>query len=362
MEAEKGQTEEEIRAEEEHMQELSSLFGSFDRNGDGNVSKKEMLKSLKKNESDFHKILGLKARSNKGKQSRAVARFFKGADDDGDSQLDFEEFLTAVKAVEEEAAAEEEEKKKEEEEVVTRKIQRSTYAFGRNSFGQLGVGHFRPAPNPTILARSTPNFHFECISSGEAHTVARGSDGFYYGWGDNSCGQLGFHHHDFNRKVDHEVEVDFIATTRFGAPTLLEKLNHLDPTNVVCGQYHSLALVPKRGKGAVVSFGKNDCGQLGNYFDDLSDHDIPAVIPDLLPVSSRDQDVDPHRLPEEAVQDGFHHMAAGVGTSYVWKVTSLDSNVAEAKAKEDAAVAARAAVGVTEQCQTQLVTGGVVAS
>jgi alpha-tubulin suppressor-like RCC1 family protein len=236
--------------------------------------------------------------------------------------------------IEEEGAEGGEEEGSEDDE--GQRIERKTFAFGRNSYGQLGVGHFRPVTEPTVVARSTPYFNFEEISSGEQHTVARGTDGLYYGWGDNSYGQLGFHHHDFNRKDDHEVEVDFIATTRFGAPTMLEKLNYLEPENVCCGEHHTLAITNSQ----VISFGSNNCGQLGNYFDDLSDHDVPAIIPDLLPVTSRDQCIDPHRLPPAAVKDGFHHMAAGVSTSYVWKATSFDRDGKDVKATMEAESAA----------------------
>jgi hypothetical protein len=95
------------QTEKEQNRALRALFDSFDSNGDGNVSKKELLNSLKSREADFHQVLGLPEHSGHGRKSRAVKRFFRSADDDGDSQLDFDEFVAAVKVVAQEVQREE---------------------------------------------------------------------------------------------------------------------------------------------------------------------------------------------------------------------------------------------------------------
>jgi hypothetical protein len=100
-----GDDQSEVADEKPH--ELRALFDSLDINGDGNVSKKELVKALKSRESDFYQVLRLPERTGSQRKSRAVARFFRSADDDGDSQLNFDEFVVAVKAVEQEAKLEE---------------------------------------------------------------------------------------------------------------------------------------------------------------------------------------------------------------------------------------------------------------
>jgi hypothetical protein len=64
----------EVADEKPH--ELRALFDSLDINGDGNVSKKELVKALKSRESDFYQVTRLPERTSSQRKSRAVARFF----------------------------------------------------------------------------------------------------------------------------------------------------------------------------------------------------------------------------------------------------------------------------------------------
>jgi Ca2+-binding EF-hand superfamily protein len=110
------------RKEEEHP-ELRALFDSLDVNGDGAVSKQELVKGVHRMDvkSGVHLVMGLPAHAIATRKANAVDRFFNHADVDGDSKLAFAEFVAAVKAVGQEAAAEEEQAKKEAKEAQAKK-------------------------------------------------------------------------------------------------------------------------------------------------------------------------------------------------------------------------------------------------
>jgi Ca2+-binding EF-hand superfamily protein len=101
-------------AEEEHP-ELCALFKSLDVDGDGAVSKQELVKGIQRmgDKSGVHLVMGLPAHATTQRKSKALNRFFSSADNDGDSQLDFAEFVAAVKTVGQEAEVGEEQARKE---------------------------------------------------------------------------------------------------------------------------------------------------------------------------------------------------------------------------------------------------------
>jgi alpha-tubulin suppressor-like RCC1 family protein len=65
------------------------------------------------------------------------------------------------------------------------------YAWGNNADGQLGLGPSagdQDTPQPVILG---PGVRAVAVSAGQEHTLAIGSDGHVYAWGDDSTGELG---------------------------------------------------------------------------------------------------------------------------------------------------------------------------
>ncbi len=67
-------------------------------------------------------------------------------------------------------------------------IDGTVYTWGANTFGQLGdvssLNYFRAEPTPVMFAANA------IVACGYTHTFARRTDGNWYGWGDNSAGQL----------------------------------------------------------------------------------------------------------------------------------------------------------------------------
>ncbi len=63
---------------------------------------------------------------------------------------------------------------------------------GSNSFAQLGVGNAKSLLNSWI--EFVPPVVFLHISCGNSHTIALAEGGSAWGWGSNTCGQLGLGH------------------------------------------------------------------------------------------------------------------------------------------------------------------------
>jgi 6-phosphogluconolactonase (cycloisomerase 2 family)/alpha-tubulin suppressor-like RCC1 family protein/fibronectin type 3 domain-containing protein len=116
----------------------------------------------------------------------------------------------------------------------------TVWAWGNNSYGQLGDGS-------TTTNRSTPVqasglSGVTAIAAGAGHTLALKSDGTVWAWGRNSYGQLG----------------DGSTTTRT-TPVKVSGLSGV--TAIVAGSSHSLAL---KSDGTVWGWGNNGYGQLGD--------------------------------------------------------------------------------------------------
>jgi ankyrin repeat protein len=86
---------------------LRAFFDGLDINADGTLTKTELVKALKFRENEFYKLVGINERTTSKGKSRCVDRFFEEANNDGDTTLNFEEFVAAVEALEREAKLEE---------------------------------------------------------------------------------------------------------------------------------------------------------------------------------------------------------------------------------------------------------------
>ncbi|XP_058403470.1 E3 ISG15--protein ligase HERC5 [Diceros bicornis minor] len=171
------------------------------------------------------------------------------------------------------------------------------FSWGQNLYGQLGVGRtFDSTPTPQIVERLS-GVPLVQISAGEAHSMALSMSGNVYSWGRNGFGQLGLGHTN-NQDSPSLVEalasqkVEFLAcggshtavltkdglVFTFGAgkygqlghnstqnelrPCLVTELVGNRVTQIACGRCHTLAYVSDLGK--VFSFGSGEEGQLGN--------------------------------------------------------------------------------------------------
>ncbi|PYJ80770.1 MAG: hypothetical protein DME22_23235, partial [Verrucomicrobia bacterium] len=65
-------------------------------------------------------------------------------------------------------------------------------AWGQNFFGQLGVGFVSASRSaPLLVPFPAGNNSWQAIAAGGFHALAVGGDGRLYAWGDNTFGQLG---------------------------------------------------------------------------------------------------------------------------------------------------------------------------
>lgn len=110
------------------------------------------------------------------------------------------------------------------------------YAWGRNTYGQLGDGTKTRQVTPQLILS---NGVVE-VESGADHTVALRADGTVISWGRNRYGQLG--HSGTQVRL---------------TPTVVPGLSGI--TQVRVGRDHSLAV----GNGSLYAWGRNDGGQLG---------------------------------------------------------------------------------------------------
>jgi hypothetical protein len=117
------------------------------------------------------------------------------------------------------------------------------YAWGQNHFGQLGDGSNTDRLVPVRVSLPA-GVTATAVSAGGIHNLALGSDGKLYAWGDNVYGQLG----------------DGSTTNRL-TPGAVSLQAGVTATAVSAGTYHSLAL---GSEGKLYSWGYNANGQLGD--------------------------------------------------------------------------------------------------
>jgi RCC1 and BTB domain-containing protein len=123
-----------------------------------------------------------------------------------------------------------------------------TYAFGRNTYNQLGFGHNRVVNKIQIVEQLCDQQIID-FSNSRFHSIARNTSGKVYCWGWNIRGLLGIGSKD----------------KRYHKPILNQYLNNEFVIAISCGVYHSLVLT---NCGEVYAWGWNYCGQIGNGCND----------------------------------------------------------------------------------------------
>ena len=127
----------------------------------------------------------------------------------------------------------------------------NAYAWGNNKYGQLGDGTTSQRNTPvkvSKLADAPADFTYVQVSAGQYHSLAVGSDGNAYAWGNNGYSRLGDG-----------------TTTRRTTPVKVGKpadaRTDLAYVQVSAGDRHSLAL---GSDGNAYTWGLNSNGQLGD--------------------------------------------------------------------------------------------------
>ncbi len=122
-------------------------------------------------------------------------------------------------------------------------VQGNLWTFGRNDFGQLGMGLDDPKNKKCNDPQKLEYFAQKRvkiveISCGAAHTVARDSNSYVYAWGLNNWGQIG------NGKTDNQLK-----------PVRLTKIDEVPIVKIHCGYYHNIALSEENH---IYTWGRND--------------------------------------------------------------------------------------------------------
>ncbi|MDT7510936.1 InlB B-repeat-containing protein [Bifidobacterium sp. H6bp9] len=182
----------------------------------------------------------------------------------------------------------------------------NAYAWGSNNRGQLGDGTTSQRTTPVVVRtpdRSTypdlpKDFTYVQVSAGANHSLALGSDGNAYAWGDNGNGQLGSNTTSRNTPV------------RIGKPADLPK--DFTYVQVSAGDQYSLAV---GSDGNAYAWGSNNRGQLGDGT--TSQRTTPVVV--RTPDRSTYPDL-PKDFTYVQVSAGANHsLAVGSdGNAYAW--------------------------------------------
>lgn len=114
------------------------------------------------------------------------------------------------------------------------------YSFGKNSFGQLGLGHNSPVQEPVFLNYLNSK-RIEEVVCGSDHTLALTDEGEVFAWGLNLKGQLGLND-CLNRNSPTLVEKISSKIEMFQGSTL-EKNEKV--VQLAAGALHSLALTSR---------------------------------------------------------------------------------------------------------------------
>ena len=146
----------------------------------------------------------------------------------------------------------------------------NAYAWGDNTYGQLGDGTTNSRSTPVLVQKPDTktypdrpaDFTYVQVAAGGQHSLAIGSDGYVYAWGWNSCGQLGN-----NTKSSSSKPVRVHGPGNMG--------EGLKAIQVSAGTFNSMALGTD---GTVYTWGSISRGY--HTYDRSSPQTVPTVVKD----------------------------------------------------------------------------------
>jgi alpha-tubulin suppressor-like RCC1 family protein len=139
------------------------------------------------------------------------------------------------------------------------------YAFGANSYGELGVVSTGPQTCGTISCSDTPVLSaglpstVAAIAAGARHSLALMSDGTVQAWGRNQVGELG-NGNTTNRSTASAVLTSTVGPVKLGSVTAVDGNAPPITSTSLSGDGHSLAL---RSDDTVWAWGNNTSGEQG---------------------------------------------------------------------------------------------------
>ena len=143
-----------------------------------------------------------------------------------------------------------------------------TYAWGRNSYGQLGTGDTRDQNVPTKV-KNSHSYRFVIARTGGSHSLALSAWGEVYSWGSGASGQLGQDMEGLGtRSTNPRMSLE---------PILVEALKGRMVVQIATGWSHCMALTQD---GEAWVWGGNEHGQLG--LGDKQDRFVPEKVQDSL--------------------------------------------------------------------------------
>ena len=177
----------------------------------------------------------------------------------------------------------------------------NAYAWGDNYSGRLGDGtttdRYTPVrvkkPDRKMYPDLPEDFTYVQVSAGWQHSLAVGSDGNAYAWGGNYRGQLG-----------DGTTTDRTTPVKVGKPT------DFSYVQVSAGYWHSLAV---GSDGNAYAWGYNYYGQIGNNTSGSTANPVPARVRD--PANPTDMS---KRLKATQVSAGYYYSLAVGSDGYVY--------------------------------------------
>ena len=186
----------------------------------------------------------------------------------------------------------------------------NAYAWGNDTYGQLGNETTNYNAQTTPVRVKTPDrntypdlpkdFTYLQVSAGYSHSLALGSDGYAYAWGNNDDGRLGDG-----------------TTTRRTKPVKVVKPadtpTDLTYVQVSAGHWHSLAV---GSDGNTYAWGWNDQGELGN---NTGGYNVYSSVPVRVRDPASPTDKSKGLQATQVSAGGDHSLAVGSdGNTYAW--------------------------------------------